>query len=91
MIEATPEGDTLTQLAALLPEYLVNVRLSGIVSPFERSVVVGMIRNALEKGYTIDRTNSDGPLWEWDGWLEIIAPKASTFVQIASKGGGKLA
>lgn len=45
------------------------------------SLAVEALRDALAKGYTIDRTNADGPLEEWDGWLVISSP-VETFIQL---------
>lgn len=53
----------LQQLETLLPEHLCHFkRGTETVHPCTRSVAIEMLRDALEKGYTIDRSNGDEPL-----------------------------
>jgi len=77
----------LEQLAALLPPGVVHVRENGVVVPYVPSIVLGMLEEALAKGYVIDRTNEDGPLEDWDGWLFIIQPAGTVYIQTNWKGG----
>lgn len=51
---------------------------------YARSFAIEALRDALAKGYTIDRTNEDGPLEEWDGWLVISSP-VETFIELRRK------
>ncbi len=84
-------GALLAELARLLPPYLVRVRVGqGAACPFVRSLAVDMIARALDNGHTIDRSNADGPLWEWDGWLKIETDKEPIFLEVAKVGGGVL-
>jgi len=83
---APPE--LLEKLSATLPPHLVrSYRSGGPLSPYVRSEAVKILSDALAKGYLIDRTNSDGPLEEWDGWLVIHTPGANTFMETAWKVG----
>lgn len=84
------DRELLAELVALLPPYLVNVREGGAVSPFVRSLAAALIERALCEGHEIDRTNGDGPLYEWDGWLVISVPGKPIFLQIAGPGGGPI-
>ena len=71
----------LDQLSALLPLGVVYVREGATTSPFVPSLVRGMLEEALCKGYVIDRSNEDGPLNEWDGWIFIIRPAGTVYIQ----------
>lgn len=75
--------EVLAQLSLLLPSDLCHFRkgTSPVIHPCTRSVAYAMLRDALENGYTVDRTNADGPLSEWDGWLVIDTPETQTFLQ----------
>lgn len=57
--------------------------------PYVRYLAASMIERALCEGWIIDRTNADGPVAEWDGWLVIESPKRA-FLQIAGSGGKAL-
>lgn len=74
--------DVLQQLVAWLPGYVIRVRRKGITSPVVPSLVRELISNALAKGYLIDRTNGEGPLDQWDGWLKIETPEAPIYIQM---------
>ncbi len=78
-------ADVLDQLVALLPPFLVRVRCGLIVSPCVPSHARNIISNALVQGYYIDKSNADGPLEDWDGWLEIDTPGAKTFIETSWK------
>jgi hypothetical protein len=82
--------DVLDRLAALLPKFLVRVRTGSVVSPCVPSIAKGIISNALVKGYHIDKTNGDGPLEEWDGWLVIDTPGHQTFIETSWEPGQRL-
>lgn len=88
------DRELLAELVALLPPYMVLVRLGDkddCPSPFVRSLAGAFIESALANGHEIDRTNGEGPLAEWDGWLKIDVPGKPLYLQIALAGGGKLA
>lgn len=85
------DDEILAELVKLLPIISVRVRVgSGPVCTYVHYLAVELIRSALVQGFTIDRTNGDGPLAEWDGWLVIEALEAMTFLEIAKPGGGAL-
>ena len=44
-------------------------------------LVKAMIREALAKGYLVDRSNGDGPLEHWDGWLLLDLPEGETLIE----------
>lgn len=82
------DRELLAELVALLPLVVVNVR-EGVETfhcPYVHYLAASMIERALCKGWIIDRTNADGPVTEWDGWLVIESPKRA-FLQIAGPGG----
>lgn len=85
------DAELLTSLVALLPPHWINVRHGekDVPCPHVKSLVVKMLERALWEGWTIDRTNSDCPLDEWDGWLVIESP-VPVFIQIKKPGGAKL-
>lgn len=85
------DRELLAKLVALLPPVIVHIREgTGPPCPFVHYLAAEMIERALCEGWTIDRTNADGSLETWDGWLQIDTPGETTFLQIASAGGGKL-
>ncbi len=86
------DRELLASLVALLPLYVVTVRtgLRGPLCPFVPYLAASLIERALCEGWDIDRSNGDGLLAEWDGWLKIETPDAPTFLLIALPGGGKL-
>lgn len=67
-------------LLALLPSHLVKVRKGGTTAPHTRPMAEGILMDALDKGYLIDRSNGDGPLEEWDGWLMVETPEQPTYI-----------
>lgn len=77
MSHSPPE---LHQLISLLPLYLVNVRQGGAVVPHVPSIAIGILRDALAKGYPINQTSGD-LLGGWDGWIEVDNPDEKTFVE----------
>jgi len=79
--------DVLEQLTALLPFGVVHVRHGATEVPYVPSIVRGMLEEALAKGYVIDRTNEDGPLEDWDGWLFIVRPAGTVYIQTNWKSG----
>ncbi len=83
----------LQELVALLPPCRVDIRegAGGTPMPFVQYIAAEMIKDALIAGHEIDRTNSDGPLAEWDGWLVIRRSGNPLFLQIAQPGGKPLA
>lgn len=85
------DRELLAELVALLPPHLVYVREgdSQTRSLYVHSLAARMIERALCEGWMIDRTNGDGEIAEWDGWLIIESPKR-TFLQIAKAGGKPL-
>ncbi len=86
------DRELLAELVALLPPDVVNVREGerGPPCPFVRYLVANMIERALCEGWEIDRTNGDGSLAEWDGWLRIAIPGEPVFFQITLPGGEKI-
>lgn len=83
-LSAPPE--TLAQLVALLPTggAPIMMREEGSVAcPYVLSIVVGILREALARGSLVDRTNGNGPIEEWDGWLVIHGEKVKTFIRTA--------
>lgn len=63
--------DALGQLMALIPDPIVNVRAGPLSMQLSRHIVKTALRYALENEHAINRTNGEGPLHEWDGWLEL--------------------
>lgn len=63
------------EILAILSTYIgqgpIKIRRNGITSHYTRSLTIRFIQEALEKGYIIDRSNEDGPIHQWDGWLVI--------------------
>lgn len=86
------DDEILQELIRLTPLYIVSVKEGedGPVCSYVPSLVTQMFAKALREGWTIDRTNGDDPLVEWDGWLKIETPDKSLFIRIAEKGGEKL-
>lgn len=80
-------GETAEALFALLPEHLVRVRKGTVTAPHMRSLAEGIIMDALVKGYEIDRSNGDGPLDAWDGWLVVHTPELLTFIETQPRSG----
>lgn len=79
-------SEALEQLTTLLPEHLCHFKQgTETVHPCTRAYAIGMLQDALEKGYTIDRSNGDGPLNQWDGWLIVDTPNQQTFIQTNGK------
>lgn len=86
------DRELLAQMVGMLPTHLVYVRKGddqGTGCPYVHYLAAAMIERALCEGWTIDRTNGDGPVAGWDGWLVIESP-TRTFLRIAKKGGGPL-
>jgi len=75
------ESETLTKLSALLPHGLVKVRWGNVTCPCTKPYVESLLASALKHGHLIDRTNGDGPLECWDGWLVIQAPTEQIFIE----------
>jgi len=69
------QNETLPQLAALLPVGLVHVRWGMVTCPCSPQYVISLLASALQNGHLIDRTNEDGPIGEWDGWLVVHSPE----------------
>lgn len=86
------DTELLASLVDLLPPSPVYVRHGekDTPCPYVRSLVAAMLERALCEGWEIDRTNGDGPMSEWDGWLVIAVPDKPQFLQIAKPGGGPL-
>lgn len=79
-IALEPPQDILHKLASLLTRDFVAIRIKAITFPVVYSLAVGMLSDALARGHLVDRSNGDGPLEEWDGWITIHAPE-KTHVQ----------
>ncbi len=88
----SPEEDAVTRflgrLMELVPPVSTQVRIGkdGAASPFVRSLVEEILRGALVDGHTIDRSNEDEPLSQWDGWIVIYSP-VPVFIQTNHKVG----
>lgn len=74
-------GEAAEALFALLPYHLVRVRKGTTTAPHTRKLAEDIIMHALVHGYEIDRSNGEGPLDEWDGWLVVHTPDLPTFIQ----------
>jgi hypothetical protein len=75
-----PEG-VLEALCALLPDYVVRGRRNGISWHMVPSLAQKELYDALAKGFLIDKSNGDGPLEEWDGWLVIYDEAGEMFLE----------
>jgi hypothetical protein len=78
VIDTSP--GVLEQLLALLPAHLVRIRKGTTTAPHTRPMAEGILADALDRGYLIDRSNGEGPLEEWDGWLVIDTPGQPTYL-----------
>lgn len=83
------EDPEFSAVLGLLPRYVVAMREGSVMSQYVPSIVRARLEAAWRAGHTIDRTNGDGPLEEWDGWLRVESP-VPLFIRVAGPGGVSL-
>lgn len=80
--------EILQQLCKLLDPILVVMHYGdGKSFSFSTAVAVRTLREALAKGYLIDRSNGESSLGEWDGWLIVKEPDRVVWIETTWKTG----
>lgn len=83
------EPSVLPHLLALLSDgrrgALVRYRSYNVTGPVTVKFAGVVIKEALEQGKLIDRTNGEGPMEEWDGWLIIYSDEPQYLQTLWSK------